>query len=50
VVGGEVEREELPHDKQLLGQFVERICNRNAEDYFGVARREEPAMETAVRR
>jgi hypothetical protein len=33
-----------------VGQFVERICNRNAEDYFGVARREEPAMETAVRR
>ena len=39
LIGGEVERGEMPNDGGLLGQLVEGICCRNAERYFGVARR-----------
>jgi glucuronate isomerase len=35
VIGGEIERGELPDDEQLLGSLVEGICYRNAEEYFG---------------
>ena len=36
LIGGEVERGELPNDDGLLGQLVEDICGRNAEAYFGI--------------
>jgi glucuronate isomerase len=35
LLGGEVERGELPNDDELLGRLVEDICGRNAESYFG---------------
>jgi glucuronate isomerase len=35
LLGGEVERGELPSDDGLLGRLVEDICGRNAESYFG---------------
>ena len=34
LIGGEVERGELPDDEGLLGQLVEDVCYRNAEQYF----------------
>jgi glucuronate isomerase len=35
LIGGEVERGELPNDDGLLASLVEDICGRNAESYFG---------------
>lgn len=49
LVGGEVERGELPNDDGLLGRLVEDICGRNAEWYFGVARRVSPVSSPAIR-
>ena len=34
LLGQEVERGELPDDERLLGQLVEDVCYRNAEQYF----------------
>ena len=39
LIGGEVERGELPNDDGLLGRHVEDICYRNAEMYFGMRKR-----------
>jgi len=36
LIGGEVERGELPNDDGLLGKLVEDICYRNAETYFNL--------------
>ena len=36
LIGGEVERGQLPTDDGLLGRLVEDICYRNAETYFGL--------------
>ncbi len=35
IIGEDVERGELPDDMTLLGQLVEKICYRNASEYFG---------------
>ncbi len=48
LIGGEVERGELPNDEGLLGQLVENICCRNAERYFGVAGRASPRWSPAA--
>lgn len=34
LLGGEVEKGELPQDEVLLGQTVQRICGRNAREYL----------------
>ncbi|MFZ1133578.1 MAG: glucuronate isomerase, partial [Candidatus Korobacteraceae bacterium] len=36
LVGGEVERGELPHDEPLIGDIIEDVCSRNATTYFGL--------------
>ena len=36
LIGGEVERGQLPDDEALLGSLIEGVCYRNAEDYFGL--------------
>lgn len=36
LVGGEVERCELPDDDQMLGRLVEDVCYQNALSYFGL--------------
>jgi|HubBroStandDraft_4_1064222.scaffolds.fasta_scaffold00224_12 glucuronate isomerase len=38
LIGGEVERGELPNDAGLLGGLVQDVCGRNAEWYFGLVR------------
>jgi glucuronate isomerase len=35
LLGGEMERGELPADEALIGNLVERICYTNASTYFG---------------
>jgi glucuronate isomerase len=37
LLGGEMERGELPQDWELVGDMVRNICFRNAERYFGLA-------------
>jgi glucuronate isomerase len=41
LIGGEVERGELPSEDELLGPLVEAVCYRNAETYFGTSDAEE---------
>lgn len=36
LIGGDVERGELPHDLELLGGMVRGICHDNALAYFGL--------------
>ena len=36
LIGGDVERGEIPNDLGLLGGVVERVCFSNAADYFGL--------------
>jgi glucuronate isomerase len=36
LVGGEVERGELPNDERLMGGLIEDVCCRNATTYFGL--------------
>ena len=37
LLGGEMERGELPRDLDLVGGMVRRICFQNAADFFGLA-------------
>jgi glucuronate isomerase len=37
LIGGEVERGELPADDDLLGGLIEDVCSGNAGSYFGFA-------------
>jgi glucuronate isomerase len=34
LLGAEMERGELPHDRELVGGMVRNICFANARDYF----------------
>ena len=36
LLGGEIERGELPDDKELVGQMIRHICFYNAAAYFGL--------------
>jgi glucuronate isomerase len=36
VLGGQVERGELPQDLEMVGSMVRRICFANARDFFGL--------------
>ena len=36
MLGGQVERGELPQDLELVGAMVRRICFANARDFFGL--------------
>jgi glucuronate isomerase len=36
LLGGEMERGELPNDEKLIGSIVENICFNNARDYLGL--------------
>ena len=36
LIGDEVEKGELPDDKDLIGDMVMDICYRNAVRYFGI--------------
>jgi glucuronate isomerase len=36
VLGGQIERGELPSDTRLVGDVVRRICFANAREYFGL--------------
>jgi glucuronate isomerase len=37
LLGREMENGELPNDEEMIGHLVERICYKNARDYFGLA-------------
>ncbi len=37
LLGGQMERGELPADRELVGQMVRKICFGNARDYFRLA-------------
>jgi glucuronate isomerase len=34
LVGADMERHEIPDDRQLVGSMIRRICFANARDYF----------------
>jgi glucuronate isomerase len=36
MLGGQVERGELPRDLELVGSMVRRVCFSNARDFFGL--------------
>lgn len=36
LLGGEMERGELPNDEKLIGSTIENICFNNARDYLGL--------------
>jgi glucuronate isomerase len=36
LLGREMESGELPNDERMVGELVEKICYRNAEQYFGL--------------
>jgi glucuronate isomerase len=36
LIGGEIERGELPDDEPLLGTLIRNICHRNARDYLAL--------------
>lgn len=38
LLGGEIEKGEIPNDLSLVGSMVERICYKNAEEYFNFDR------------
>lgn len=35
LIGGEVERGELPNDLNFLGEIIKKVCYLNAREYFG---------------
>ena len=37
LIGRDIEAGELPDDEGLIGGMVERICYKNAENFFGLA-------------
>jgi glucuronate isomerase len=43
MIGGEMERGELPNDERLLGGMVRRICYQNAREFLDVAVPEDSA-------
>jgi glucuronate isomerase len=38
LLGGDIERGELPDDEALVGDLLRKVCYRNAESYFGFGR------------
>jgi glucuronate isomerase len=47
LLGREVENGELPDDNKLLGEMIENICFRNAQDYLRLGTLTEPATRTS---
>ena len=43
MIGGEMERGELPNDERLLGGMIRRVCYQNAKECLGLATSEKPA-------
>jgi len=39
LLGGQVERDELPDDMRLIGELVRSVCFANAQMYFGISSR-----------
>src|SRR5215475_3074614 len=37
LIGGEMERGELPNDERLLGGMIRRVCYENAREFLGLA-------------
>jgi glucuronate isomerase len=48
LLGGEMERGELPGDEDLLGSVIQNICFNNARDYLGLELGPEPPPTTAT--
>jgi glucuronate isomerase len=36
IIGNDVKKGLLPHDRHLLGSLVREVCYENARDYFGL--------------
>jgi glucuronate isomerase len=36
LLGREMESGELPDDDEMIGALVEKVCYRNAQQYFGL--------------
>jgi glucuronate isomerase len=47
LLGGEMERGDLPSDEKLIGSVVENICFNNARDYLGLELEPESRAKTA---
>ena len=46
LLGGQVERGELPDDIGLVGDVIRRVCFSNAQAYFGMASRRKLVFPT----
>jgi len=46
VLGGQVERGELPDDMEWIGEVVRRVCLANAQMYFGISGRRKLVFPT----